>query len=378
MSIADPLSRLARQEHQLDNLDLPLMLEMLLKELPSSVRNALSIRVNAEKDTIVATRIVQRWRKPSNPISNTVGSISDKIDFLISAPYADKLPTKVAELIRKDIPFAVLLPLSLINEIDRTGKTSIDESVREKRLTMKLIIATSLGQGWLINHPECKVVNSPHAVFFTTCSANEQLHLKGTEAFHDWMQSTSSANIAPKSLNGENDIDTLCLQAIHDLMIDGASRKKLSPRDVRALKRAKLNDNHSETEVSILGSESASTVTSLSPESSDSTCTRTTEHPMHVISTAIPPDPLDTWPEKQDENDVKNKVRLLPDQLKKGYPSDLIIIRDDKGRDRILVPKCQRQRLVVKEHETMLHVDGTRVHHELSRKFYWPNMVKNT
>ena len=151
MAIADPLSRLARQEHQLDNLDLPLMLEMLLKELPSSVRNALSIRVNAEKDTVVATRIVQRWRKPSNPISNTVGSISDKIDFLISAPYADKLPPKVAELIRKDIP-------SLINEIDRTGKTSVDEAVRKKRLTMKLIIATSLGQGWLINHPECKVV----------------------------------------------------------------------------------------------------------------------------------------------------------------------------------------------------------------------------
>ncbi len=47
MAIADPMSRLARQENQLDNLDLPLMLEMLLKELPSSVRNALSIRVNA-------------------------------------------------------------------------------------------------------------------------------------------------------------------------------------------------------------------------------------------------------------------------------------------------------------------------------------------
>ncbi len=52
MAIADPLSRLARQEHQLDNLDLPLMLQMLLKELPSSVRNALSIRINAEKDTM--------------------------------------------------------------------------------------------------------------------------------------------------------------------------------------------------------------------------------------------------------------------------------------------------------------------------------------
>jgi hypothetical protein len=132
------------------------MLEMLLKEPPNSVRNALSIRVNAEKGTMVATRIVQRWRKPSNPISNTVGSISDsKIDFLISALYADKLPLKVAEFIRKDVPFTALLPLLLLNEIERTGKTSIDETVRQKRLDMKLVIVTSLGQGWLINHPEC-------------------------------------------------------------------------------------------------------------------------------------------------------------------------------------------------------------------------------
>ncbi len=159
-------------------------------------------------------------------------------------------------------------------------------------------------------------------------------------------------------------------------MKDGASRKKLSPRDVRALKRAKIFDNRNETEVSIFESETISTVTPPSPEPSDSTCTRTLAHPMHVISTTIPPDPLNTWPEKQDENDVKNKVRLLPDQIKKGYPSTLIIIRDDKARDRIFVPKRQRQRLVVKEHETMLHVDGTRVHHELSRKFYWPKMIR--
>ena len=278
---------------------------------------------------------------------------------MIAAPYADKLPPKVAELIRKDIPFAVLLPLSLINEIDRTGKTSIDEAVRKKRLNMKLVIATSLGQGWLVNHPECRVDNSTHAVFFTTCSANEQLHNKGTEAFHTWMKSTSGAKIAPHTLNGECDVDTLCLQAIHELMKDGASRKKLSPRDVRALKRAKINNGHNETEVSDLETESISTVTQPSLEFSDSTCTRTLSQPMHVISTAISPDPLDTWPEKQDENDVKNKVRVLPDEMKKGYPSNLIIIRDDKARDRILVPKCQRQRLVVKEHETMLHVDGT-------------------
>ena len=86
------------------------MLGMLLKELPSSVRNALSVRVNAGKDAIVAAPTAQRWRKPSNQIDNTVDSVSDKIDFLISAQYANKLPPKVAELIRKEIPFAVLLP----------------------------------------------------------------------------------------------------------------------------------------------------------------------------------------------------------------------------------------------------------------------------
>ena len=196
----------------------------------------------------MSTRVSQRWRKPSNQINNTVDSVSDKIDFLISAPYADKLPPKVAELIRKEIPFAVLLPLSLLNEIKRTGKTSINKSVRKKRLCMKLIIAelirkeipfavllplsllneikktgktsinksvrkkkrlymkliiaTSLGQGWLINHPECRVDNFTHAVFFTACSVNELLHNKGTEAFHKWMESTSGAKIAPKSPDG--------------------------------------------------------------------------------------------------------------------------------------------------------------------------------
>ena len=87
------------------------MLEMLLKELPSSVRNALSKHSRqCWKRCIMATHVAQRWRKPSNQINNTVDSVSDKIDFLISAPYADKLPPKVAELIRKEIPFAVLLP----------------------------------------------------------------------------------------------------------------------------------------------------------------------------------------------------------------------------------------------------------------------------
>jgi hypothetical protein len=118
------------------------------------------------------------------------------------------------ELIRKDIPFAVILPLSLLDEIERTGKTSIDEVVRQKRLDMKLVIVNSLGQGWLIK----------------------------------WTESTEGANITPKTLSDENDIDVLCLRAVDALMKDGTSRKKLSPRDLRAQERSKRTNMFDEME----------------------------------------------------------------------------------------------------------------------------------
>ena len=73
-------------------------------------------------------------------------------------------------------------------------------------------------------------------------------------------------------------------------------------------------------------------VTPSLQESLDSTRSRTHAHPMHIISTAISPEILDTWPEKQDVNDINDKIRLFPDQTKKEYPSNLIIIIDDKSR----------------------------------------------
>ena len=152
------------------------------------------------------------------------------------------------------------------------------------------------------------------------------------------MESTSDAKIAPKSLDGGNDIDTLCLNAVHELMKDVALRNKLSRRDIRALKGAVVTHGPIETDVSNLETETIATVISLSPESLDSTCTRTHAHPMHVISTAIPPDLLDTWPEKQDVHNINDKVRLFPDQTKKEYPSDFIIIIDDKSRDKFSFP----------------------------------------
>jgi hypothetical protein len=143
------------------------------------------------------------------------------------------------------------------------------------------------------------------------------------------------AKISPKTLDGGNDIDTLCLRAVHALMKDGASRKKLSPRDIRAQKRAKLSVVSNETELSNLEDPFKMVVAPTLQESLDSTCKRTEVHPMHVISTAISPDPPETWSEKQDVTDIKDMIRLTPGQIRKRYPPTLIIIRDDKPRERI-------------------------------------------
>jgi hypothetical protein len=52
----------------------------------------------------LATRIV-----PKNPISNVRADDKEDFDFLIAAPFAEKVTHKVAQLIREGKKFAVLL-----------------------------------------------------------------------------------------------------------------------------------------------------------------------------------------------------------------------------------------------------------------------------
>ena len=413
MAIADPLSRLARQEDRVENLDLPVLLQMLLRELPPSIKMAERIRVNAEKDTYVVTRIVQRWRTPTNPISNTIGASLESFDFLIAAPYADKLPLKVAEYIRKDIPFAILIPLPLLNEIDRISKTEIDQEVRKKRLQMKLIVSSSLGQAWLINHPECLVKNTAHSVFFTQLADSLELNTASQKIFSDWSANylgydeVGTQSFLPSILPGGQDMDEIALLAIDSLFRDGATRTNEtalmgeatpSTRSERAARRAQPRTSSSKSPKRALHKPAqtiAPTPTSRDARATkrkqqtisasnedaydhpDEECNRTEKHPVHVISTALPPKNITFWPELQNPDDVSSGMELLPpEKYKPGWPPDLIVLADKRGWSRILVPECQRMALIQTEHETMLHVKGNRVNHELSRSYYWPNMTE--
>jgi hypothetical protein len=157
-------------------------------------------------------------------------------------------------------------------------------------------------------------------------------------------------------------------------MRDGASRKTdagktapLTARDLRATKRQRTQEDPPSSEPQLDGP---------SPSLEDQ-CNRTSTHPLHTTSTTLPPKPINKWPALQNPEDIPNDMpRVPPDEIRDNLPRDLIVLRDDKARHRILVPACQRVRVALTkiEHETMIHVKNNRAHHELSRLYYWPQM----
>jgi hypothetical protein len=212
--------------------------------------------------------------------------------------------------------------------------------------------------------------NIQHSVFFTQCSDNSELEKALHEIFSSWY--TSDTKIAPRTMPNSQDIDTLVLNSIESLMRDGAPRKPdagktapLTARDLRAAKRQRTLEDPTSSEPQLDGP---------SPSLEDQ-CNRTSPHPLHTTSTTLPPKPIIQWPALQNPEDIPNDMpRVPPDEIRDNLPRDLIVLRDDKARHRVLVPACQRVALTKTEHETMIHVKGNRVHHELSRLYYWLQM----
>ena len=69
MLLADPLSRLCAPGDGFYDVSLPGKINVLLQNLPQQVAECAAMRVSANKDTAAVARIVQKWRKPTNPIS---------------------------------------------------------------------------------------------------------------------------------------------------------------------------------------------------------------------------------------------------------------------------------------------------------------------
>ncbi len=113
MLFVDPLLRVCGPTAGWYDPSLPRKLAALFEHLPDEVRNNSNMRVYAGKDTYAAGRLVQKWRKSSNPISQ--GKLLTKelapTAFHIGVDDVNKSVNEVVKLIKGDKSFAVLKAL---------------------------------------------------------------------------------------------------------------------------------------------------------------------------------------------------------------------------------------------------------------------------
>ena len=146
--------------------------------------------------------------------------------------------------------------------------------------------------------------------------------------YSDWTQDASqhSQSKFTPSEQDTRDIDSAILRSI-DVMSSQDAKHALTPRELRAKKRTRLTENVFNRQSNTEGQNSTATVSiNKNSESrkdrtkSQTQCIRTATHPLHVISTSRPPDPIESWPDKQLEEDIpKGTTRDLRKTLNKDF-----------------------------------------------------------
>ncbi len=94
----------------------------------------------------------------------------EDFDFLIAAPFAEKVTHKVAQLIREGKKFVVLvlIAVDLLPQIKVTKTKEDDELVQQCLLSMPTIVIAPLALVWLVNHPDYRRPEQGHVVLYGT------------------------------------------------------------------------------------------------------------------------------------------------------------------------------------------------------------------
>ncbi len=237
---------------------LPGKISLLLQNLPQQVAECNAMRVSANKDTAAVARMVQKWRKPSNPISQgklssyqkpkqqeddeesaltMVGKIAEpggKLPaFSNGTPHADTGVREIRELINSGKAFAVLTPISLIPQIARgCNEGDMDEAIPEKVNLMTKIVMTSAADAWLIHIPGLK---RRHEVF-----AAEQL-AQDSSNMEDLVTSLQDLeDVCPEGCK-DHSLSYCLFSSSKGMSLDNKPRNSLSLvyRELEKLARAK-------------------------------------------------------------------------------------------------------------------------------------------
>ncbi len=230
MLLADPLSRLCAPSDGFYDVALPAKVYVLLENLPQQVAECKTMRVFANKDTAAVARMVQKWRKLTNPISQgKLGSFvepkqrQDADDeqqalvmnpdasvlkaFSIGTPHANTGVRKIRELIASGKSFAVLTSISLIPQIARgVNESDMDEGIALKVNQMTKLVMAATADAWLISLPG---MVRRHEIYSMEQQMQDEANVKelitsATDAHeHDKLESLSvSFSLFSKELQG--------------------------------------------------------------------------------------------------------------------------------------------------------------------------------
>ncbi len=138
MLFADLLSRVCGPTEGWYDPSLPRKLAALFEHLPDEVRNNVNMRVYAGKDTYAAGRLVQKWRKPSNSISQGKLLLTKEL-----APTAFHIGVDdVNKSVNEVMPISVTSEIARLENVD--GERCHDLELAKKVSVMsKITLASS-------------------------------------------------------------------------------------------------------------------------------------------------------------------------------------------------------------------------------------------
>ena len=383
MLLADPLSRICAPSDGFYDVELPAKIHALLQHLPEEVAVCKTVRVSANKDTAAMARMVQKWRKPTNPVGqgrltsytemsgesssteemwitdSSSGSIGLK-SFSIGAPHADVGVREIQDLIRRDRAFAILTPLSLIPQISRgtTGHEEDDDNIARKVDNMTKIIMAATADVWLINLPG---LPRRHEVL-----TMEQLD-----------DDTSHVVELLQTLTGIDAKSTPTSHGGKDERVDVSLSFLLQSRlDLNAYRRCRRQADEQMESSSLLLPVLVSTRAGISQEAAPQ---RVAKSKMARLTARVPLNPLSSWIGKQLVGQTIPKHHLdengILSTILEGFPNGLLAIPPtDSIGPRIVVPKDEQRNLITATHAEIHHQGHTKVLHILYPLYYWPGM----
>ena len=126
-------------------------LEQLLDFLPATARDAPKAWVYAGRDTDALSRVVQRWRKPSNAILRRAYRADAKYtaDLHVFAPTPVNAPGLVRDLLKQDVPFAVLIPSDLVQCVSEVGR-KVDKALQRRVAKCAKLTFLAGGLTWVV------------------------------------------------------------------------------------------------------------------------------------------------------------------------------------------------------------------------------------